>query len=111
MNRLSASSRSRWVSPVIRPLVCLLGNNLSLAAGDARPRLAPNRERDAMKTVLFLPAVLLVPMSAALAQTAPKPISRDTYIKLVDSRFSGVDTNHDGMIAREEGAAQQQRDI
>jgi len=64
-----------------------------------------------MKIVLLVAAFLIVPLSAASAQTGPKPISRDTYMKLVDNRFNSVDTNHDGVISREEGAAQQQRDI
>jgi TolA-binding protein len=49
--------------------------------------------------------------SAAAAQNAPKPVSRADYVKIVNTRFSTMDTNHDGNISKDELAAQQQRDL
>ncbi|MFL6759636.1 EF-hand domain-containing protein [Sphingomonas sp.] len=49
--------------------------------------------------------------SAATAQTAPKPITRADYIKIVDTRFNTVDANHDGKVTRDELIAQQQREM
>lgn len=68
-----------------------------------------------MKTLLLASAAaMLVVSSAGVAQTAapaPKPVTRADYIKGVDARFSGIDTNHDGKLSREEIAAAQQRDV
>jgi hypothetical protein len=49
--------------------------------------------------------------SAAVAQTAPKPIARGDFAKTVDGRFNTVDANHDGKITKDELFAQQQRDL
>jgi hypothetical protein len=49
--------------------------------------------------------------AAASAQSAPKPVARADYIKVVDGHFNGADTNHDGFISRAELVAQQQRDL
>jgi Ca2+-binding EF-hand superfamily protein len=38
-------------------------------------------------------------------------VSRADYVKIVNTRFSTMDTNHDGNISRDELAAQQQRDL
>jgi Ca2+-binding EF-hand superfamily protein len=56
-------------------------------------------------------AVLLVLGSAALAQAAPKPVSRADFMKTLDGRFNAVDANHDGKISKDELAAQQQREL
>lgn len=49
--------------------------------------------------------------AAAGAQNAPKPIARADYIKTVDGRFNGADTNHDGFISKAEVTAQEVRDV
>jgi Ca2+-binding EF-hand superfamily protein len=49
--------------------------------------------------------------SAALAQAAPRPVSRADFMKTLDSRFGTVDANHDGKITKDELAAQQQREL
>ena len=49
--------------------------------------------------------------TAAAAQNAPKPIPRADYMKIVDSRFNGGDTNHDGYVSKAELVAQQARDL
>ena len=49
--------------------------------------------------------------AVASAQNAPKPVTRADYVKAVDGRFNGADTNHDGFVSRAELLAQQQRDL
>jgi hypothetical protein len=49
--------------------------------------------------------------SAASAQTAPKPVTRADFIKVIDTRFNTVDANHDGKVTRDELTAQQQREM
>lgn len=49
--------------------------------------------------------------SAAAAQTAPKPVSRADYIKVIDTRFNTIDANHDDKVTRDELTAQQQREM
>ena len=48
--------------------------------------------------------------ASASAQQA-RPISRADYLKVIDSHFTGADTNHDGFLSKAEVAAQMQRDI
>ena len=61
--------------------------------------------------------LLLASMSAALGAAAhgqaqqPKPVSRADFVKNLDTRFNGVDTNHDGEISKDELTAQQQREL
>jgi Ca2+-binding EF-hand superfamily protein len=64
-----------------------------------------------MTRLLLISAAALAIASPALAQNAPKPISRSDFLKNVDARFNNVDTNHDGKVTREELAAAQQRDL
>ena len=64
-----------------------------------------------MTRFLILSMTGLALGSAAAAQTAPKPIARGDYIKLLNTRFSTVDTNHDGNISKDELATQQQKDL
>lgn len=59
--------------------------------------------------ILTLAAITL--SSAAAAQTAPKSISRADYTNLLNSRFNTMDANHDGVVSRDELAAQEQRDL
>ena len=47
----------------------------------------------------------------AAASAQVKPISRADYLKVVDNRFNGADSNHDGQVTRAEALAQQQRDL
>jgi 5-hydroxyisourate hydrolase-like protein (transthyretin family) len=49
--------------------------------------------------------------SAAAAQTAPKPIPRAQYQQVIDGHFNGADTDHDGMLTRDELNAQRQREL
>lgn len=59
-------------------------------------------------------AVAVLPLwSATLAQSAPaqKPIARADFIKTIDTRFSAMDANHDGVVTKAELAAEQQREL
>lgn len=66
-----------------------------------------------MISKLFVAALAMVPLGAALAQApqALKPISRPDYIKTVDTRFNQIDTNHDGKVSKEELAAELEREM
>jgi hypothetical protein len=59
--------------------------------------------------ILTLAAMTL--SSAGAAQPAPKPIARADYINVLNSHFATMDTNHDGVVSRDEVAAQEQRDL
>lgn len=66
-----------------------------------------------MRTILSLVCASLLSTtgSAALAQAAPKPVSRADFVKTIDGRFNAIDTNHDGKITKDELSAQQQREL
>ena len=64
-----------------------------------------------MKPIKILGCAAFAVGAAASAQTAPKPISRADYIKVVSDRFNAADTNHDGQVTKAEAMAQQQRDL
>ena len=64
-----------------------------------------------MKRFQILACVTVAISTVASAQAAPKPIARADYIKVVDGRFNGADTNHDGQLTRAEVLGQQQRDL
>ena len=50
--------------------------------------------------------------SAALGQgNTAKPISRAQLVKSLDTRFSGIDSNHDGKVTKGELATAQQREL
>ena len=49
--------------------------------------------------------------SAAGAQAPAKPIPRAQYQQVVDSHFNTADTNHDGVLTRDELDAQRQREL
>lgn len=59
----------------------------------------------------FLASAAILVSSAAWGQAPPKPISRTDYIKVVDSRFAAMDTNHDGFLSHDEVVAQQPKDV
>jgi Ca2+-binding EF-hand superfamily protein len=64
--------------------------------------------------LLLAPAVAVLALgSSAIAQAPaqPKPVARADYVKTLDSRFNGIDANHDGKITKEELTAQQQREL
>ena len=61
--------------------------------------------------ILAAAAVAVVLAGQVHAQASQKPISRSDYIKVVDSHFNSVDTNHDGKITKEELAAEAQREL
>jgi Ca2+-binding EF-hand superfamily protein len=57
-------------------------------------------------------AALLAFAAPAFAQAnAPKPVTRADYLKSLDARFAGIDTNRDGKVTRDELTAQQQRQL
>jgi len=65
-----------------------------------------------MKRLLIVScAGILAIGTPALAQQAGKPIARADFIKNLDTKFNGIDTNHDGRVSRDEIAAAQQRDL
>jgi Ca2+-binding EF-hand superfamily protein len=64
------------------------------------------------RSLPFAAAVLmLAPASIALAQAAPKAVSRADFVKSVDTRFNAMDTNHDGVVTRAELAAELQKEL
>jgi len=60
---------------------------------------------------LILGLALMTLSSTAAAQNAPKPVTRTDYINMINSHFSAMDTNHDGVVTKDEIAAQEQRDL
>jgi Ca2+-binding EF-hand superfamily protein len=64
------------------------------------------------KSLILAPALtLLVLVSPALGQTPSKPVARADYLKSVDARFNGIDSNHDGKLTKDELMAEQQREL
>jgi Ca2+-binding EF-hand superfamily protein len=62
-------------------------------------------------TLLISAAAAIVAGAPALAQQAPKPMSRATFINGLNTRFATIDANHDGKISRDEIVAAQARDV
>ena len=64
-----------------------------------------------MKSLTIPAAVLVAIASAAVAQNAPKPVSRADYVKNLDSNFARIDSNHDGSLSAAELGTEQQREL
>lgn len=56
-------------------------------------------------------AVAALPAAAFGQANAAKPVSRAQLVKSLDTRFGGIDSNHDGKITKPELAAAQQHDL
>jgi len=62
--------------------------------------------------IYFALALAALPMSAPLlAQAAAKPVSRADFLKNIDNRFGGADTNKDGSVSKTELVALQQKEL
>ena len=64
-----------------------------------------------MKSLTIAAAVLVAIASAAVAQNAPKPVSRADYVKNLDSNFARIDSNHDASLSAAELGTEQQREL
>jgi hypothetical protein len=64
-----------------------------------------------VRNLLLIMGAAMLPATAAHAQGAAKPISRNDFVKSVDSRFNTMDTNHDGKVTRDELTAELQREL
>jgi Ca2+-binding EF-hand superfamily protein len=94
--------------------LCQRRDGLSLAGSASKRRLTRDQWGDALVPKilsLVCASFLLTTGSAALAQAAPKPVSRADFVKTIDGRFNALDTNHDGKVTKDELAAQQQREL
>ena len=56
-----------------------------------------------------LPLALALIAAPLLAQPAPQPIPRATFLATMDAQFKLLDTNHDGIVTRAELEASEQR--
>lgn len=64
-----------------------------------------------MKHFFLAGAVATLALGPAVSAQTAKPITRSEFLKIVDAKFDAADTNHDGVLTKQEIAAQQERDL
>ena len=64
-----------------------------------------------MKRAILAAAIAALASAAFGQANTSKPIPRAQLVKSLDTRFGGIDSNHDGKITKDELAAAQQRDL